>query len=109
MASKRYKVVRIAVDLGDDYVWLPDGAIILEVSYQAVSATNAAVLEIGNNLWQFRRLEEKWKSGYTDTELYKLAQNWGIIPFSSAFFDGTIRTVIKALVPAPKPREGKYA
>lgn len=105
MANKEHIISSFVVD--DERVSLPEGAQILGVYYEAISKDRSIIAPIGDihQLNEFRQVKGELERGNSEVYL-KLRDDMARIPYGC--FLGDVRMVIKALVPAPKPK-GKYA
>lgn len=111
--NQEYKIVTFRIDLKeyDKSVFLPVGALILEVYYEALRPDMSMVYLIGglDRLILFRALKDEMEnliSEHTAEEIFGTRMGLLAMPDPRKFTE--IRMVIKALVPAPK-QKGKYA
>lgn len=114
--NQEYHIKSFVIDLKDQdkSVFLPPGAQILEVSYEVLTRGMDMVLRIGgqDRLALFMALRYRLSWG-VDWEARKdILEEAGFQDLEFCQYDPKIftetRMVIKALVPAPKPK-GKYA
>lgn len=111
--KQEYKIMDFVMDLEqqDKRVFLPVGAQILEVYYVATDPARSMICPIGgrDRLILFTELKNEFKDNppwvLSDSVERLHCRSFG---FPNPLIYTEIRMVIKALVPAPKPK-GKYA